>query len=183
MEDKEMAIENQKSTKELAAEGQKHLEETVDAAFQILSAMNDELCSPALWCTTTSSSALITDSSTAAAITANGHSEGSNGDVLSDSNNHLDMGGGALEEARLQYKSSVASLRAVLNSMPQYHKEDVGASGSQDDEAEIGKLEEQVSKLRMELANKNKHLKHLIDQFRDLITDLSTWQSPCAVAR
>lgn len=91
MEDKEMATENQKSTKELAAEGQKHLEETVDAAFQILSAMNDELCSPALWCTTTSSSALITDSSTATAITANGHSEGSNGDVLSDSNNYLDM--------------------------------------------------------------------------------------------
>lgn len=91
MEDKEMATENQKSTKELAAEGQKHLEETVDAAFQILSAMNDELCSPALWCTTTSSSALITDSSTTTAITANGHSDGSNGDVLSDSNNYLDM--------------------------------------------------------------------------------------------
>lgn len=183
MEDKVEAIENLKSTKELAAEGQKHLEETVEAGFQILSAMNDELCNPALWSTTTPSPAVIPDTSTATVIAANGHSEGSNGDMSLDSTHHCDLGGGALEEARLRYKSSVASLRAVLNAMPQYHKEDAGASASQEEEAEIRKLAEHASNLRMDLANKNKHLKHLIDQFRDFITDISTWQSPCSVAR
>ncbi|KAL2906097.1 Mediator of RNA polymerase II transcription subunit 30 [Bienertia sinuspersici] len=183
MEDKEMTIENSKSTKELAAEGQKHLEETVDAAFQILSAMNDELCNPNLWSTSSSSAAVIADTSNATSITANGQSEGSNGDVSSDSTHQFDMGGGALEEARLRYKSSVGSLRAILNAMPQNQKEDADGSVSQEDEAEIVKLEEQVTNMRMDLANKNKHLKHLIDQFRDLITDISTWQSPCSVAR
>ncbi|XP_021752114.1 mediator of RNA polymerase II transcription subunit 30-like [Chenopodium quinoa] len=183
MEDQVMTDETVKSAKELAAEGQKHLEETVEAAFQILSAMNDELCNPTLWSTTTSSPVAIPDTSTAATITANGHSEGSNGDVSLDSAHHFDMGGGALEEARLRYKSSVASLRAVLNALPQGNKEDMDGSASVEDEAEIGKLEEQVSSLKTDLANKNKHLKHLIDQFRDLITDISTWQSPCSVAR
>ncbi|KNA12562.1 hypothetical protein SOVF_124810 [Spinacia oleracea] len=178
-----MAIETLKSTKELAAEGQKHLEETVEAAFRILYAMNDELCSPTLWSTTTSSPSVIPDTSTPTTITGNGHSEGSNGDVSLDSTHQFDMGGGTLEQARLRYKSSVASLRVVLNAMPQNHKEDVDGSVSKEDEAEIGKLEDQVSSLRMDLANKNKHLKHLIDQFRDLITDISTWQSPCSVAR
>lgn len=56
---------------------------------------------------------------------SNGHHP--NGDVLSDSSsasssaqshtqrhNSFDIGGGALDEARLQYKSSVAALRSVL---------------------------------------------------------------------
>lgn len=116
-----MAIESLKSTKELAAEGQKRLEETVDAAFKILSAMNDELCNPSLWSTPTSSG-VSPDGSTANVITSNGHSEGSNGDLSSDSAHHFDMGGGALDQARRRYKSSVASLRAVLNAMPQYQK-------------------------------------------------------------
>ncbi|CAO2838501.1 unnamed protein product [Amaranthus hypochondriacus] len=182
MDDSGMAIESLKSTKELAAEGQKRLEETVDAAFKILSAMNDELCNPSLWSTPTSSG-VSPDGSTANVITSNGHSEGSNGDLSSDSAHHFDMGGGALDQARLRYKSSVASLRAVLNAMPQYQKEDVSGSASPEDEAEIGKLQAQASNLRMDLANKNKHLKHLIDQFRNLITDIATWQSPCSIVR
>ncbi|KAK9278880.1 hypothetical protein L1049_028460 [Liquidambar formosana] len=53
MEDKAMLSPNStKSTQDLAMEGQKHLEETIEAAFQILSSMNDELCNPALWSTT-----------------------------------------------------------------------------------------------------------------------------------
>ncbi|THG10644.1 hypothetical protein TEA_007986 [Camellia sinensis var. sinensis] len=47
--------------------------------------------------------------------------------------------------------------------------------------SEIEKLEERASVLKEELANKNKYFKHLIDQLRDLITDISTWQSPCSV--
>jgi len=112
MEDHEMAIANPKSRKELAAEGQKHLEETVEAAFQILSAMNEELCNPALW----SATATSYDGNNAASITANGHNDGSNGDVSSD--HFVDMGGGALDEARLRYKAAVASLRAVLSAIP-----------------------------------------------------------------
>ncbi|KHN23978.1 hypothetical protein glysoja_033966 [Glycine soja] len=55
---------------------------------------------------------------------------------------------------------------------------DAGSAASPADEAEIDKLEERASSLRRELANKNLHLKTLIDQLRDLITDISTWQSP-----
>lgn len=168
-----MAIDNPKSRKELAAEGQKHLEDTVEAAFQILSAMNEELCNPALWSGTTSG---LHDSSNATSITANGHSDGTNGDVSLE--HHLEMGGGALDEARLRYKAAIASLRSVLNAIPDSQQEMVDGAVSQEDEAENEQLEEQASHLRMELANKNRHLKHLIDQLRDLITDISTWQSP-----
>ena len=41
------------TTQELAIEGQKHLEETIEAAFQIPSSMNDEHCNPSLWSITT----------------------------------------------------------------------------------------------------------------------------------
>ncbi|KAK6275919.1 hypothetical protein POUND7_005628 [Theobroma cacao] len=184
---------NTKTTQELAAEGLKHLEETIEAAFQILSSMNDELCNPALWSTIPSSSNSTTASSTTTANTAapNGPSSLSNGDSASDGGHHLEMGGiggsgnGALDEARLRYKNSVASLRAVLAAIPNSQKakafETGSTASSPADEAEIDKLEDQASNLRKELANKNEYLKLLIDQLRDLITDISTWQSPCSI--
>nr|GEZ17116.1 mediator of RNA polymerase II transcription subunit 30 [Tanacetum cinerariifolium] len=49
------------------------------------------------------------------------------------------------------------------------------------DDMDAEKLEERASALRKELEDKNKHLKLLIDQLRELITDVSTWQSPVAV--
>ncbi|KAJ0053262.1 mediator of RNA polymerase II transcription subunit 30 [Pistacia vera] len=169
-------VSNSKTTQELAKEGQKHLEETIEAAFQILASMNDELCNPTLWSTTTTANGVV------------------NGDATSDSNHHMDMGGfvgsgnGALDEARHRYKTSVAALRSVLSAIPSSHKAkafEMGstASGSVSpaDEVEIEKLEERASILRKELANKNTHLKLLIDQLRDLINDISTWQSPCSV--
>ncbi|GMP34157.1 hypothetical protein CsSME_00007149 [Camellia sinensis var. sinensis] len=55
------------------------------------------------------------------------------------------------------------------------------SSASSADQAKIGKLEERACVLKQELANKNKYLKLLIDQLRDLIIDVSTWQSPCSV--
>ncbi|XP_068666421.1 mediator of RNA polymerase II transcription subunit 30-like isoform X2 [Aristolochia californica] len=91
---------NGKTTQELAAKGQKHLEDTVEAAFQILSSMNDELCNPALWSA----------------------SHSSNGGDAPDSSHHLEMGGGALDEARLRYKSAVGSLRSVLAAIPNSQK-------------------------------------------------------------
>lgn len=178
-------------------EGQKHLEDTIESAFHILSSMNDELCNPALW----SSSAPASGPSAAAPSSAAPASNGPlllNGDSSSDSSHHLDFagpgggggggGGGALDEARLRYKSSVASLRAVLTAIPSSHKAksfDPGASISSSipfvDQVEVERLEEQASNLKKELVEKNKHLKLLIDQLRELIADISTWQSPCSV--
>ncbi|KAL0312157.1 UNVERIFIED_CONTAM: Mediator of RNA polymerase II transcription subunit [Sesamum radiatum] len=129
-----------KTTQELAIDGQKHLQETIQAAFLILSSMNDELRHPNTCSTTTSTVAASSAPPNTAATTSiagggstsmsNAHH--SNVDVLSDSSsasssasasalqshpqhhNSFDIGAGALDEARLQYKSSVAALRSVL---------------------------------------------------------------------
>lgn len=94
-----------KSTQELAIEGQKHLEDTIESAFQILSSMNDELCNPNLWSNNNSSPSVNVGSS--------------NGDASSsDATHQFESGGGALDEARLRYKSSVAALRSVLIAIP-----------------------------------------------------------------
>lgn len=198
MEDKG-TITNPKTIQELAVEGQKHLVDTIEAAHQILSAMNDELCNPSLWSTPNTTATSPAMSVTAAgggasAVLSNGqHQHHSNGDVLSDTSSsssasaqHLDIGGGALDESRLRYKSSVASLRSVLTAISNSQKakalEAASASGSLSaaDQAEIEQLEDCASTLRKELVDKNKHVKLLIDQLRDLLSDLSTWQSPCS---
>lgn len=112
-------------------EGQKLLEETIESAFQILSSMNDELCNPALWSTTSSASS--SSSSTNTTSMANGPSSQSsnglvNGDAASSDAHHAESGagaggaGGALEEARFRYKNSVNSLRAVLAAIPSSQK-------------------------------------------------------------
>lgn len=156
-------------------EGQKHLEDTIESAFQILSSMNDELCNHHLW-STSSPPPNVNNSS-------NGHHAPSNGDAMSsDTTHHFEMGGGALDEARLHYKSSVAALRSVLTAIPNSRKAkayDIDPISTDDLDAE--KLEERASALRKDLENKNKHLKLLIDQLRELITDVSTWQSPVSI--
>ncbi|KAK7282055.1 hypothetical protein RIF29_10559 [Crotalaria pallida] len=167
-----------KTTQELAMEGQKYLEETTEYAFQILSSMNDELCNPVLWFTSPSSSTTTSPHPNATT---------SNGDAASDNSNHHGKSGGggaggALEEALFRYKNAVASLRTTLAAIPNSHKAkafDSGSTASPEDVEEIEKLEERASSLRKEVAKKNLHLKILIDQLRDLITDISTWQSPC----
>ncbi|XP_052109310.1 mediator of RNA polymerase II transcription subunit 30 isoform X2 [Arachis duranensis] len=173
-------------------EGQKYLEETIEYAFQILSSMNDELCNPVLWSIASPSAA----SSASPLHHNNGpsshSSNGGAGDAASDnSNHHAESGavgggagaGGALEEARFRYKNAIASLRNVLEAIPNSQKAKSFDTGSTDspmelDDMEIEKLEERASSLRKELANKNMHLKILIDQLRDLLSDISTWQSP-----
>ncbi|XP_047153906.1 mediator of RNA polymerase II transcription subunit 30 [Vigna umbellata] len=165
-----------KTTQELAMEGQKYLEETIEFAFQILSSMNDELCNPVLW--STSPSATSTSPNAPSATT---DSASDNSNLHSDGATASAGAGGALEEARLRYKNAVATLRTILTAIPNSQKSksfDTGSAASPADEAEIDKLEERASSLRRELANKNLLLKTLIDQLRDLITDISTWQSP-----
>uniref|UniRef100_A0A7N0SZK3 Uncharacterized protein n=1 Tax=Kalanchoe fedtschenkoi TaxID=63787 RepID=A0A7N0SZK3_KALFE len=49
------------------------------------------------------------------------------------------------------------------------------------DLSDIETLEDQASNLRQEIADKNKYVKRLIDQLRELVTDIGTWQSPCPV--
>ncbi|GAV67005.1 hypothetical protein CFOL_v3_10514 [Cephalotus follicularis] len=182
-----------KSTQELAMEGRKYLEETIEAAFAILSSMNDELCNPTLWTTSTNSS-----SSNGVVVFGNGDAAAAaSSDASASGHHHMDhMGAGVgigsgnsgLDEARLRYKNSVAALRAVLKAIPISLKakafetgSTLRGSGSPADQADIEKLEEQAITLREELANNNTHLKLLINQLRDFITDISTWQSPCSV--
>ncbi|GMI76695.1 MEDIATOR 30 [Hibiscus trionum] len=168
---------SEKSTQELASGGLKHLEETIEAAFQILSSMNGELCNPALWSTTPTTN-------TAAPSLSNGDSSSDGGHLL-ETGRAGGSGNGALDEARLRYKNSVAALRTVLTAIPNSQKakafETGSTASSPADEADIEKLEEQTSNLRKELANKNEYIKRLIDQLRELITDVSTWQSPCSM--
>ncbi|XP_020580486.1 mediator of RNA polymerase II transcription subunit 30 [Phalaenopsis equestris] len=173
-----------KSTLELGIEGQRHLEETINAAFQILSSMNDELCNPILWATP---SATNGGSVTSTQLPAGG------GETSSEITSHPTdaglsvggpggfggAGGGALDEARLRYKSAVASLRAVLAAVPS--SQEIGALEAKVDHAEIERLEERAAVLRKELADKNKQLKLLIDQFRNLIADISMWHGPLSV--
>ncbi|KAF7001551.1 hypothetical protein CFC21_017201 [Triticum aestivum] len=164
---------------ELAAEGQRHLEETIASAFQILSSMNDELCNPALW----SSSATATAASAASqhphhqnAAPPPPHSADSDADTMGGA---AGGSGGSLDEARHRYKIAVAALRASIAAVSPSTQ--MGPTESKGDQAEIERLEEHASSLRKEIESKNKQLKLLIDQLRDLISDISMWQSPCSV--
>lgn len=129
-----------KTTQELAIEGQKHLEETIQAAYQILSSMNDELCNPTLWSTSSTAFSSTTSTTTASPISAannlptslSQNSVVANGEAASDGVHHLDggaaagggagTGNGALDEARFRYKNSVAALREVLAAIPNSQK-------------------------------------------------------------
>lgn len=163
-----------KSRQELGMEGQRYLEDTIKAAFQILSSMNDELCNPALWSTPHPSGDAASDHSPHVTTEAGAAAGGVGGG-----------GGGALDEARLRYKSAVSSLRGVLAAIAASPKEPSSAVPSSDlmvdhDHPELNILEERASTLRKDLVIKNRHLKALIQQLRELITDISTWQSPCS---
>ncbi|CAN0878027.1 Mediator of RNA polymerase II transcription subunit 30 [Linum grandiflorum] len=144
-----------KTTQDLAMEGQKHLEDTIQAAHQILSSMNDELCNPALWSTSSAGSALDSTPPTPLTAAAAAAATASNG--LSTSL-HLDGGGiipagggicnGALDEARFKYKSAVAALRDVLATIPNSQKAKPFEADSAANESDNDKLEERASNLR-----------------------------------
>ncbi|CAN6248352.1 unnamed protein product [Urochloa humidicola] len=177
-----MASEAARRRQELAAEGQRHLEETIAAAFQILVSMNDELCNAGLW---SSSSVSAAAAATAAAGPQHQHSATPPPPPHSADSDGADNGGapgpgGSLDEARHRYKSAVAALRASIAAVSSC-AQDTGSTESEADHAEIERLEERASTLRKEIESKNKQVKLLMDQLRELITDISMWQSPCSV--
>ncbi|KAL6223567.1 hypothetical protein ACLB2K_006952 [Fragaria x ananassa] len=125
---------NPNTTQELAVEGQKHLEHTIESGFQILSSMNDELCNPLLWSTNSSAENGVV------------HSDSS----FSDNTSGPPGNGGSLEEARFRYKNSVTALRAVLAEILISHKA-TSENDAPADETEIDKLEERASNLRKDI--------------------------------
>jgi len=164
---------------ELAVEGQKHLEATVEAAHQILASINEELCNPSLWTTTINPNNNNNSHATSDACTATAPTS------TPPPSREQEVGGGALEEARFRYKTAVTSLRAVISAISaasQQSKQQEGdvamAIECRTEQDEIQKLEQRATELREEAFKKNHYLKVLIDQLRDLINDISMWQSP-----
>ncbi|XP_059069291.1 mediator of RNA polymerase II transcription subunit 30 isoform X2 [Cryptomeria japonica] len=126
----EIGSNKKQKSEELAVDGQRHLEGTVEAAHQILASMNQELCNPSLWVPPTTRDH---DPSLAAG--------GSGG------------GGGALDDARLRYKKSVDSLRDVISlisssqTKPQ-EGDTITGTDNNGDQVEIQILEQRASELR-----------------------------------
>uniref|UniRef100_A0A0D9W486 Mediator of RNA polymerase II transcription subunit 30 n=1 Tax=Leersia perrieri TaxID=77586 RepID=A0A0D9W486_9ORYZ len=183
-----MASAAARRRQEMAAEGQRHLEETIAAAFQILSSMNDELCNPALWSSSSSSPAAAGGGGLQhhgnhphhpPPLLQSGDSDASDG-AGGGPGGGAPGSGGSLDEARHRYKVAVAALRASIAAVSSCTQE-IGSTEYKADQAEIERLEEHASALRKEIESKNKHVKLLIDQLRDLISDISMWQSPCSM--
>jgi len=112
-----MASEAARRRPEMAVEGQRHLEETIAAAFQILVSMNDELCNAGLW-----SSSSFSAAAAAAAGSQHQHSATPPPPPHSADSDAADAGGapgpgGSLDEARHRYKSAVAALRASISAV------------------------------------------------------------------
>lgn len=99
-----MSMEIGESMQELAAEGQKHLEGTVDAAHDILASLNEVLCNPVLW--------------------AQPVPESSSSSKPGGAPPQQEQGWLALETGRLRYKSTTAALRASINNI--FNKPQVG---------------------------------------------------------
>ncbi|XP_040376243.1 mediator of RNA polymerase II transcription subunit 30-like [Oryza brachyantha] len=151
---------------ELAGEGQRHLEEAIAAAFQILTSIDHELSDPALWSSSQHQQQQQDPPAAAGSDAAPGGGRGA-------SPSH----GGSLDEARHSYKTAVAALRASITAVSSCRAQEIGPTEDKGDTAEIKKLEDRVSVLRKEIESKNKDVKCLVDHLRDLISDVSMWQS------
>ncbi|KAG4109369.1 hypothetical protein ERO13_1Z049409v2 [Gossypium hirsutum] len=98
--------------------------------------MNDELCNPALWSTNPTTNNTTTNTAAPNGSSLSNGAVLGNGDSSSDGGHHLEMGGiggsgnGALDEARLRYKNSVAALRTVLTAIPNSQKAKAFETGS-----------------------------------------------------
>ncbi|KAJ6386829.1 hypothetical protein OIU78_016706 [Salix suchowensis] len=116
--------------------------------------MNDELCNPTLWSTTsTATMALVVV-----------------GWVM-----------GLLMKLGFGTRTRLLLFVMFLRQFLILTRLNLFETSSPADQAEIEKLEERAANLRKELAKKNSHVKLLIDQLRELIADISTWQSPYSV--
>ncbi|KAL6874399.1 hypothetical protein ACP4OV_013419 [Aristida adscensionis] len=144
-----MASEATRRRQELAAEGQRHLEETIAAAFQILASMNDELCNPALWSSASSAGPQSQQAHHHAAAPPLAHSADSDAAdaAAGGAAGGTPGSGGSLDEARHRYKSAVSALRASIAAVSSCAQE-MESTESKVDEAEIERLEEHASALR-----------------------------------
>ncbi|KAK1359594.1 Mediator of RNA polymerase II transcription subunit 30 [Heracleum sosnowskyi] len=171
MAEREEETQQQKrSRQEIGMEGEKQLEQTIKSAIHMLSTLTNEFSNPTLWPTQPMK---IKSSNTCDSTTDNGGNEYS---YL------FEMSGAA------HYKSCFTSLLSLLASLPPAPKakphetsSTTNSSVSPMEEDDVEKLEERASTLRKELANKNKYLKVLMDQLRELTNDVSTWKSPCSI--
>ncbi|KAG8070767.1 hypothetical protein GUJ93_ZPchr0006g40796 [Zizania palustris] len=156
---------------ELAGEGQRHLEEAIAAAFQILTSIDHGLCNLAL-CPSSHH-----QQQDPPAVAGSDGSSGPAGCGGREAGPGHDM---SLDEARHRYKTAVTALRASIAAVSSC-AQDIGSIEDKEDNVEIKRLEERASVLRREIEIKTKNVKCLIDQLRDLILDLSMWQSPFSV--
>uniref|UniRef100_A0A0A8YE56 Mediator of RNA polymerase II transcription subunit 30 n=1 Tax=Arundo donax TaxID=35708 RepID=A0A0A8YE56_ARUDO len=148
--------------KELAREGQRHVEDTIAAAFQILASIDHELFNTALW------------------PSQQRHPPGP-GPADPDASSDPGAGpGGSLGEARHRYTTAVAALRGSVAAVSSSAQEII-STDDKVDEVELQRLEERASVLRKEIESQNKDIELLMNQLRNLISDVSMWQSPSSV--
>ncbi|CAK9882928.1 unnamed protein product [Sphagnum jensenii] len=170
-----------KTLQELAADGKKQLETVVEIAHQILLSLNEALCSPSFW-VAPSSSHLALESSSVSSNSLTAVSDPAAG-AGRDSGGEGEAGLAALEATSLRYKVATAALRAtvasILNTPQMRQQEDEGTGGVpvEMETGELDDLEQRVTDLRKEVMKKNQFLKLQIDQLRNLIADISMWQS------
>ncbi|CAM6009548.1 unnamed protein product [Sphagnum balticum] len=167
-----------KTLQELAADGKKQLETVVEIAHQILLSLNEALCSPSFW-VAPSSSHLALESSSVSSNSLTAVSDPAAG-AGRDSGGEGEAGLAALDATSLRYKVATAALRATVASIlntPQQEDEGTGGVPAEMETGELDDLEQRVTDLRKEVMKKNQFLKLQIDQLRNLIADISMWQS------
>ncbi|CAM6081671.1 unnamed protein product [Calypogeia fissa] len=166
MEDggQELSPESGLSLQDEAAEGQRYLEGTVEAAHEILASLDEVLGNPLLW----------TQPAPSSAFDASGKPGG--GGLVP----QQEQGWVALETGRLRYKSTSAALRAAITSIfnhPGMRLQDVDSAKEKGPAIDLHQLELRAAQLREEAAKKNQMLKLVIDQSRELVSDISMWQN------
>ncbi|CAM6036933.1 unnamed protein product [Sphagnum compactum] len=166
-----------KTLQELAADGKKQLETVVEIAHQILLSLNEALCSPSFW-VAPSSSHLALESSSVSSNSLTAVPDPAVG-AGRDSGGEGEAGLAALEATSLRYKVATAALRATVASILNTPQQEEGTGGVpvEMETGELDDLEQRVTDLRKEVMKKNQFLKLQIDQLRNLIADISMWQS------
>ncbi|KAJ7542871.1 hypothetical protein O6H91_09G015700 [Diphasiastrum complanatum] len=145
-----------KSLSDLALEGQKQLEASVNAAHQILESLHEVLNNPSLWVVPSAmpQSHLPTTGADSSSGAKNSESRAGGSEATAVLQQLPEPGWAALDDARLRYRSSTAALRAVLTAIftnPQMREGEEPAANSEekkDDEGDLQKLEQRASELR-----------------------------------
>lgn len=151
------------TVEELSIEGQRLVEATVNDAHEVLATLEEVLTRAGGW----AGSGPPAPSSTSA--------------LGSDSSGHgLEPLSGSVDAVRSRYMASSAALRAVITAItnsPQLRQGERDNGGEKADDGDLDQLEHRAHKLREEVLRKNRALKLLIDKTRELVSDLSLWQT------